>query len=197
MTPKGRELHARWTKSNGAPNAQTGLRVIDRCPKGKAKAQWARFGFFTKEHQCAKGEEEACQHRSRLALRGQGEQAIAEIRMPTRLPRRFRLHRAGLPRGAQQHVFELNCAEFLFVRLQMPRTSGSGNASWQAAAVKYRFKRGRPGFRKCAALKRNGQPCGNLAMRSISVCQCHGGRMLTARLRHREKAYRQGRFSVT
>jgi hypothetical protein len=58
MTPKGRELHARWTKSNGAPNAQTGLRVIDRCPKGKAKAQWARFGFSPKEHQCAKGEDE-------------------------------------------------------------------------------------------------------------------------------------------
>ena len=78
----------------------------------------------------------------------------------------------------------------------MPRTRGSGNASWQAAAVKYRFKRGRPGFRKCAALKRNGQPCGNLAMRSTSVCQCHGGRMLIARLRRREKAYGYRSFRV-
>lgn len=74
----------------------------------------------------------------------------------------------------------------------MPRTSGSGNAAWHGSVAKYRFKRGRPGFRKCAALKRNGAPCGNLAMRWVSVCQCHGGRMLTARLRRRERAYRYG-----
>jgi hypothetical protein len=88
------------------------------------------------------------------------------------------------------NVFGLKCVESLFGRLQMPRTSGSGNASWQAVALKYRFKRGRPGFHKCAAVKRNGEPCGNLAMRGISVCQCHGGRMLTARLRFQRKAHR-------
>jgi hypothetical protein len=78
----------------------------------------------------------------------------------------------------------------------MPRTPGSGNAAWQAVAFKYRFRRGRPGFRKCAALKRNGEPCGNLAMRRVSVCQCHGGRMLVARLRHRRKMHRH-RFSFS
>jgi hypothetical protein len=65
----------------------------------------------------------------------------------------------------------------------MGRTTGSGNATWHAVAFSYRFKRGRPGFRKCAALKRNGELCGNLAMRGVSVCQCHGGRMLNARRR--------------
>ena len=79
---------------------------------------------------------------------------------------------------------------------KMPRTPGSGNARWRAATIGCRFKRGRPGFRKCAALKRNGEPCGNLSMRHVTVCQCHGGRMLTARLRRREKAYRYGRFIV-
>lgn len=69
------------------------------------------------------------------------------------------------------------------------KTSGSGNAMWQAIAVKYRFRRGRPGFPTCMALKRNGQVCGNLAMRGVSVCQCHGGRMLVARLRFQRKAH--------
>ena len=78
----------------------------------------------------------------------------------------------------------------------MPRTPGSGNAVWQAFAIGYRFKRGRPGFRKCAAAKRNGEPCGNLAMRRVSVCQCHGGRMLVARLRFQRRAHRR-RFTFT
>jgi hypothetical protein len=79
----------------------------------------------------------------------------------------------------------------------MSRTSGSGNIPWLVSGMKYRFKRGRPGFRRCAALKRTGSPCNNLAMRWVSVCQCHGGRMLTARLRRREKMYRYGRSNVT
>ena len=69
----------------------------------------------------------------------------------------------------------------------MGRTSGSGNINWLVSGMTYRFKPGRPGCRKCMAQKRNGQPCNNLAMRSISVCQCHGGRMLIARLRRRER----------
>jgi len=40
------------------------------------------------------------------------------------------------------------------------------------------------------------EPCGNLSMRHVSVCQCHGGRMLVARLRFQEKAYRR-RFTFS
>ena len=47
-TPRDREQRARLTKFNGAPNAQSRLRVIDRCPKGKAKAQRCALWLFLK-----------------------------------------------------------------------------------------------------------------------------------------------------
>ena len=45
---KRSERPAHWTKSNGAAMAQESLRVIDRCPKGKAKAQRCALWLFLK-----------------------------------------------------------------------------------------------------------------------------------------------------
>jgi hypothetical protein len=43
------------------------------------------------------------------------------------------------------------------------------------------FKPGRPGYRICSATKRDGTPCGNLAMRDLKVCGAHGGFSILAR----------------
>ena len=166
------------------------LRVIDRCPKGKAKAQRARFGFSLKAHQWRKGA--AVTHNpARCRFWPYGLVLLSDDSGSRR-------HQSGArAEGLNGQGFHANMARsYLTVGCSMPRTPGSGNALWQAVAVGHRFKLGRPGFRKCAALKRNGQPCGNLAMRHVSVCQCHGGRMLVARLRLRQKVHRH-RFSFS
>jgi hypothetical protein len=49
------------------------------------------------------------------------------------------------------------------------------------AAKKVRFKPGRPGYRICSATKRDGTPCGRLALRDLSVCEAHGGFLALAR----------------
>jgi hypothetical protein len=44
-----------------------------------------------------------------------------------------------------------------------------------AAAQRTKFQPGRPGYRICAATKRDGTPCRRLAMRDLQVCESHGG----------------------
>ena len=48
-------------------------------------------------------------------------------------------------------------------------------AQFLEAAKKTQFKPGRPGCRLCSALKRDGQPCGRLALKEFRVCESHGG----------------------
>jgi hypothetical protein len=43
------------------------------------------------------------------------------------------------------------------------------------------FKPGRPGYRVCRATKRDGSPCGNLALKELPVCGVHGGFSILAR----------------
>jgi hypothetical protein len=43
------------------------------------------------------------------------------------------------------------------------------------------FKLGRPGYRICSATKRDGSPCGRLALRDFAVCEAHGGLRALAR----------------
>jgi hypothetical protein len=40
---------------------------------------------------------------------------------------------------------------------------------------------GRPGYRICTAVKRNGEPCGMLALADTTVCGAHGGFGIWAR----------------
>jgi hypothetical protein len=172
MTLRDQEQLAPLTKFNGAPNAHRCLRVIDRCLREKQKRKSARFGFSLKAHQCA---------RARAAT----TKWVASCRHIG--PRVSRDNAFGANVGASS----LNAGT-----CRMPRTPGSGNIRWRVSTFRSRFKRGRPGFRKCSAVKRDGEPCGNLSMRHVSVCQCHGGRMLVARLRFQQKAYRR-RFTFS
>ena len=48
-------------------------------------------------------------------------------------------------------------------------------AAFLEAAKKTQFKTGRPGCRLCCALRRDGRPCGRLALREFRVCEAHGG----------------------
>jgi hypothetical protein len=50
-----------------------------------------------------------------------------------------------------------------------------------AAAKRAGFKPGRPGYRLCGAIKRNGDPCRRLAMRGCQGCESHGGIRALAR----------------
>jgi hypothetical protein len=50
-----------------------------------------------------------------------------------------------------------------------------------AAAKLAAFKPGRPGYRVCSARKRDGTPCGRLALRELDVCEAHGGFLWLAR----------------
>lgn len=43
------------------------------------------------------------------------------------------------------------------------------------AGRRYGFKPGRPGYRVCSAIKRDGSPCGMLALKDLKVCGAHGG----------------------
>jgi hypothetical protein len=49
------------------------------------------------------------------------------------------------------------------------------------AAKRVGFKPGRPGYRVCSATKRDGRPCGNLALKGLKVCGAHGGFSVLAR----------------
>ena len=43
------------------------------------------------------------------------------------------------------------------------------------------FKPGRPGYRVCSAMKKDGNPCGMLALKGMKVCLAHGGQAALAR----------------
>jgi hypothetical protein len=58
------------------------------------------------------------------------------------------------------------------------KTSGSGNASWRAAMAKTQIKRGAINRRICNAIARHsGKRCGKLALRGVTQCQYHAGRL--------------------
>ena len=48
-------------------------------------------------------------------------------------------------------------------------------AAFLEAAKKTQFRPGRPGCRLCCALRRDGRPCGRLALKELRVCEAHGG----------------------
>jgi hypothetical protein len=48
-------------------------------------------------------------------------------------------------------------------------------AAFLEAAKKTQFRAGRPGCRLCCALRRDGRPCGRLALKEFRVCEAHGG----------------------
>jgi hypothetical protein len=52
------------------------------------------------------------------------------------------------------------------------------------------FKPGRPGYRVCSATKRDGKPCGMLALKGMSVCAAHGGQLALARQGRLQKSGR-------
>jgi hypothetical protein len=59
-----------------------------------------------------------------------------------------------------------------------------------AAAKIAGFKPGRPGYRLCAGVKRNGDPCRRFAMKGCRGCESHGGILALAR---QGKLQRSGR----
>jgi hypothetical protein len=54
-------------------------------------------------------------------------------------------------------------------------------AAFLESAKQTQFKPGRPGYRLCNATKRDGTPCGRLALRDFAVCEAHGGLRALAR----------------
>jgi hypothetical protein len=61
-------------------------------------------------------------------------------------------------------------------------------AAFLEAAKQTQFSAGRPGCRLCTAVKRDGTPCGRLALREFRVCESHGGVLALAR---------QGKFQAS
>ena len=51
----------------------------------------------------------------------------------------------------------------------------TAHAAFLEAAKKTQFRPGRPGCRICSATKRDGSPCGRLALKELRVCEAHGG----------------------
>ena len=58
-----------------------------------------------------------------------------------------------------------------------PHPSTAGNAAWRAAMAQAAFKKGWTNRKRCKAIKRDGTPCGRLAMTryGLPVCGAHGG----------------------
>jgi hypothetical protein len=69
-----------------------------------------------------------------------------------------------------------------------PHPVGAGNIGWRLAMMKSAFKKGRTNRLRCTATKRDGTPCGMLAMTShrLMVCSAHGGAAAVARMRARK-----------
>ncbi len=68
-----------------------------------------------------------------------------------------------------------------------PHPSAAGNAAWRAAMARAAFKKGLTNRKRCKAAKRDGTPCGRLAMTKygLSVCGAHGGYAAAARMKLR------------
>jgi hypothetical protein len=65
-----------------------------------------------------------------------------------------------------------------------PHPVTAGNAAWRAAMRAAGFKQGWTNRLRCRAMKRDGLPCGRLAMTryGLSVCGCHGGYAAASRM---------------
>ena len=74
--------------------------------------------------------------------------------------------------------------------------SAAGNAAWRAAMAQAAFKKGRTNRKRCKATKRDGTPCGMLAMTryGLEVCGAHGGYAAVARMMNRKPTRRYLRF---
>ena len=68
-----------------------------------------------------------------------------------------------------------------------PHPVTAGNAHWRLAMLKAQFNKGRTNRRRCIATKRDGTPCGMLAMTryGLWVCGAHGGYAAVARMKRR------------
>ena len=63
-------------------------------------------------------------------------------------------------------------------------------AAFLEAAKRTQFQKGRPGHRVCSATKRDGKPCGMLALKGMLVCGAHGGQLALARQGRLQKSGR-------
>jgi hypothetical protein len=54
-------------------------------------------------------------------------------------------------------------------------------AAFLEAGTRNAFRPGRPGYRICSAIKRDGNPCGMLALQGLKVCGVHGGYSILAK----------------
>jgi hypothetical protein len=68
-----------------------------------------------------------------------------------------------------------------------PHPVTAGNVNWRLAMLKAQFSKGRTNRRRCIATKRDGTPCGMLAMTryGLWVCGAHGGYAAVARMKRR------------
>ena len=66
-----------------------------------------------------------------------------------------------------------------------------------AAAQRTKFQPGRPGYRICAATKRDGTPCRRLAMKGCKGCESHGGILALARQGKFQPSGRTAAFNAT
>ena len=68
-----------------------------------------------------------------------------------------------------------------------PHPIAAGNVQWRLAMLKAQFSKGRTNRRRCIATKRDGTPCGMLAMTryGLWVCGAHGGYAAVARMKRR------------
>ena len=66
-----------------------------------------------------------------------------------------------------------------------PHPVTAGNVNWRLAMLKAQFNKGQTNRRRCIATKRDGTPCGMLAMTryGLSVCGAHGGYAAVARMK--------------
>lgn len=75
-----------------------------------------------------------------------------------------------------------------------PRPVAAGNIAWRIAMMQSAFKPGRTNRLRCTANKRDGTPCGMLAMtrHGLRVCSAHGGAAAVARMSVRKAMGRCG-----
>jgi hypothetical protein len=85
------------------------------------------------------------------------------------------------------------------MRKRVNRYAGCKTAppAFLEAAKRVGFKPGRPGYRVCSATKRNGRPCGNLALKGLKVCGAHGGFSVLARQGKLQPSGRTAAFRAT
>jgi hypothetical protein len=77
-----------------------------------------------------------------------------------------------------------------------PRPTAAGNPASRVAMARAAFKKGQTNRKRCKAMKRDGTPCGMLAMTQygLEVCGAHGGCAAVARMMKRKPTRRYLRF---